>query len=203
MARSMFTALTLSAAAMAAQAAPSTMDGFLFVDGAAPFSFTEYDGIPAASTGILSEGVLGSLLASSAGTVSFTFLGKDADYRTNFDFNGLTLADETAVGSTISGAVEAGFIPFSFRSISLGETTSNGNTRQLTYISGIDTPAYGRFNFVIGFNDTLANDLVGGSDYDDFVIGVKFTPAVPESSTLALALAGLAGMGVVSRLRRR
>jgi len=54
------------------------------------------------------------------------------------------------------------------------------------------------YDFFLAYNDPYA----GVADYNDMVIGVNFTSAVPEPKDYALLLAGVLVMGTALRLRR-
>lgn len=170
-----------------------------------PLTFSGYNGQPATATGVYTSGFLGSLAASSAGTVSFTYLGNESGYSNAFSFSGITFTEANAVGTTASASVNAGTLDFSF-SDSKGASISNGTAStpvlgfailngNLTPVSG---PNYGPFDYVLGFNDSSAGD----ADYDDFVVGVNFTPisAVPLPASLPLLAAAL---GFFTFARRR
>ena len=66
---------------------------------------------------------------------------------------------------------------------------------------GVFTPYTdgGKFDFVIGFNDSSRVD----ADYDDLVVGFKATPAVPEPASSLAMLVGLAAFGLRLASRRR
>jgi hypothetical protein len=66
---------------------------------------------------------------------------------------------------------------------------------------GVFTPYTdgGKFDFVIGFNDSSRVD----ADYDDLVVGFKATPAVPEPASSLAMLVGLAAVGLRLGARRR
>lgn len=171
-----------------------------------PISFTGYNGQPANSTGTYSNGLLGTVIANSSGAITFTYLGNESGYSNSFTFFGNTLNESNSIGDTITSAsVDAGEINFSF-SDNQGGTISNGSAAaptlgfailngNLTPVSG---PNYGPFDYVLGFNDSSSGD----ADYDDFVVGVNFTPvsAVPLPASLPLMAAAL---GLFTFARRR
>lgn len=177
----------------------------LSVLGSTPLTFAGYNGQPSTATGIYTSGSLGALAASSAGTISFTYLGNESGYNNSFSFSGITFTEANSVGTTASASVNAGTLDFSF-SDSQGASVSNGTAAtpvlgfailngNLTPISG---PNYGPFDYVLGFNDSSSGD----ADYDDFVVGVNFTPisAVPLPASLPLLAAAL---GFFTFARRR
>ena len=59
------------------------------------------------------------------------------------------------------------------------------------------TNRFGTFQYLLGFNDSF----IGDADYDDFVVGVNFSP-VPEPETYAMLLAGLGLIGYSARRRK-
>jgi len=177
----------------------------LSVSGSSPLTFAGYNGQPSTATGTYSNGFLGTVVANSAGTISFTYLGNESGYSNAFSFSGITFTEANSVGTTASASVNAGTLDFSF-SDSQGASISNGSAStpvlgfailngNLTPISG---PNYGPFDYVLGFNDSSSGD----ADYDDFVVGVNFTPisAVPLPASLPLMAVAL---GFFTLARRR
>jgi len=162
-------------------------------------TFSGYDGQPAAVTGVLSEGVQGTLEALGAGTASFTYLGNESGNVNQFNFlvGGQVLNESSALGTTISGLVDPGAMSFSFTDLSTGGSFSNGDDA-IVYVADRKT-GYGTFSYIIGFNDNGSSD----GDFDDYVVGVNITPAVPEPSTYAMLLAGMGAMGFMMRRRRQ
>lgn len=177
----------------------------LSIFGSSPVSFTGYNGQPSTHTGMYTSGSLGTLVANSAGTVSFTYLGNESGYSNSFSFSGISFNESNAIGTTASASVNSGALSFNF-SDNQGGSSSNGSAAlpvlgfailngNLTPITG---PNYGPFDYVLGFNDSASGD----ADYDDFVVGVNFTPinAVPLPASLPLMAAAL---GLFTFARRR
>jgi hypothetical protein len=172
----------------------------LVVTGSSAATFSGYDGQPAAQTGVLTNGVHGSLESLLSGTATFTYLGNESGNSNLFTFTvgPQTLTEANLVGDTISGGIGAGPLGFSFTDTNTASTFGNGSTA-IVYVANVNTTSYGNFQYVIGFNDNGSAD----GDFDDFVVGVNVTTAVPEPETYALMLAGLGAMGFVARRRRR
>lgn len=146
---------------------------------------------------------LGTLTTDLAGTVTYSFIGKEAGYTNEFKGFGAGVIT-TAGGADIVDVVGAGPFAFSFATVlpvAAVSSTSNGDVFTL-----LSNPSFAifkgaegsGFQYILGFNDIGAGN---DSDFDDLVIGVNFTP-VPEPSTYALILAGLAAVGFVARRRR-
>ncbi len=146
---------------------------------------------------------LGTLTADFAGTVTYSFIGKEAGYFNEFKGAGAGVIN-SAGGADIVDTVGAGPLTFSFATLAPADalgSVSNGTVFTLTSnpsFAIFKGAAGSGFQYVLGFNDSgYGND----SDFDDLVIGVNFTP-VPEPGTYALILAGLAAVGFVARRRR-
>lgn len=202
----LFAAASLSVVlclASGAQAASTVVEGQLSVQDATGVSFTGYDGAPAQFTGTLDQGFSGTLSALTAGTLSFTYLGKEAAYSNAFSFNGQTLFDAAPAGSSLSAAIGAGTVAFRFTNVSLGQSYANGSIPQMVFVQNVQTARFGKFDFVVGFNDKPTGSPVGDTDFDDFVVGVKFAPsiAVPEPGTLLPMAMGLIGLAALVRRR--
>jgi hypothetical protein len=154
---------------------------------------------------------LGQLLTDQLGTIAFTYLGNESGYNDKL----LTVAGSTilteanSVGTTVTRAVNAiGAINFKFEG-NTGLYAING--LMSGWASGTSIGLIGKnmnvsgksFDYVLGYNDSAGAARLG--DWDDFVIGVKFTPvsAVPEPETYAMMLAGLGLMGSIVRRRNK
>ncbi|MEO7008708.1 MAG: PEP-CTERM sorting domain-containing protein [Caldimonas sp.] len=172
----------------------------LAVNGSSTKSFSGYDGEPATITGTLSSGVQGTLESLLAGTATFTYLGNESGNSNLFTFTlgPQTLTEANAIGTSVTGAIGAGALGFSFTDTNTASTFFNGSSA-LVYVPNVNTSSYGNFQYVIGFNDNGSSD----GDFDDFVVGVNVAAAVPEPETYALMLAGLGALGFVSRRRQR
>ncbi len=193
-------ATTLFLASGAAQASG------LSIFGSSPLSFSGYNGQPANATGVYTSGMLGSLSANGPGTVTFTYLGNESGYSNSFSFLGTFLNESNSVGDkTAAVSVNSGLLDFSFND-SQGASISNGTSAtpvlgfailngNLTPVNG---PDYGPFDYVLGFNDSSNGD----ADYDDFVVGVNFTPLSPVPLPASLPLLALA-LGFFTFARRR
>ena len=147
------------------------------------------------------NGTIGTLYIDGPGTVTFTYLGKEAGY-TNFffDVNGLPTPYlyATLFGATSTQTYQsAGNLVFSFGTSNpnAGVTVSNGsaqNTSPTFVIFGGGTSAY---QYILGYDDIGAGP---DRDFDDMVIGVNVT-TVPEPGMLGLLGLGLAAIGLARR----
>jgi len=168
-----------------------------------PKSFTGYDGQPLGVTGPESTGWFGALSADHAGTFSVTYLGNESGYSNKFKLTqdgGWYLTEADALGTTKSAQVDSGTLPFKFKD-SLGVSFYNGSAQ--TDVLGFmimqgQTNKYGTFDYLLGFNDSYRGD----ADYDDYVVGVNFTPS-PVPLPAAAWLFGSALLGFVSVSNRR
>lgn len=149
------------------------------------------------------------------GTLSVTFLGKEAGHQNLFAVAGaplLNMLNNVAVGFTDMTQVGAGALPFRFKDNDDNTAASNGgnagNGVHGSYVifgtrdpNGGWTPLTsfggGSYDLIIGWNDGAKVD----ADYDDHVLGLTLAP-VPEPGTYAMMLAGLAAMGFIARRRR-
>lgn len=185
--------------------------GTLEIANSTNVSFRGYDGQPLQVTGTEKKGWWGTLVATSAGVFSATYLGNESGYVDSYHFgtgNG-ALIEANQVGTTISQSVKAGTVSFSFSdNDGYGHTFKNGDQQQNRFgyvIMQGQNNSYGVFDYILGFNDSYTGD----ADYDDFVVGVKFTSAnppvvtpVPEPQTYAMMLAGFGLLGLSARRRK-
>lgn len=163
----------------------------------------------------------GTLMATGPGMFTFSYLGNESGYTNAFSLNiggaGM-LTENSALGSSVALQVGADnpmpsftFLttsPTGLASASNGQTFTDSSNPSFAVISNANGgnvlanwggSSYG-FQYVLGFNDAFSGDR----DFDDYKVGVNFVAApVPEPSTYALMLAGLAAVGFVARRRRR
>ena len=180
--------------------------GTLEIANSSAITFSNYDGQPLSVTGAENSGSWGSLVATSAGYFTATYLGNESGYvdKFSFGFGNGALLESNALGATTSMLVDAGTVDFSFSdNAGSGHTFKNGDKQQKPFGFAIlngQTNKYGTFDYLLGFNDSYAGD----ADYDDFVVGVKFTNVapVPEPQTYAMILAGLGLLGLSARRRK-
>jgi hypothetical protein len=196
-------ALTLAATGAQAQLAVNNSSGVVATSG--------LTGIPAQA------GNFGILSATSAGTVSFTYLGSEAGFlNAFFSVNSGSFLNQNAiysgmqpskVGDTFSSAVNAGQLNFSFstlRPLAYSSTVSNGDSFSTTSVSSFVISSGGVINgksydYLLRYDDSYAQ----GRDFNDLVIGVNFTAAVPEPKDYALLITGLTAMTFSLRRRQK
>lgn len=160
----------------------------------------------------------GTLSATVAGTVTYTYLGSEAGFTNGFGtastsfssllnqnaiYNGLK---PSQVGSSFSTGVDAGQLNFGFATVypsSYVGTVSNGQTYSASSVASFAIVSGGvvngnSYDFFLAYNDPFP----GAADYNDMVIGVSFISAVPEPKDYALLLTGLLFMGIAVRFQR-
>ena len=153
---------------------------------------------------------LGSLVTNQTGVVTFTFLGQESGYVDQFNLlvNGQSLFESNPIGTSISAAVNSlGAINFSF--------TENTGAANYAVNGGYWAPntsigligqnmafANKSYAYVLGYNDSAGTARLG--DWDDFAVGVNFTPTtpVPEPETYAMLMAGLGILGWTARRKK-
>lgn len=176
----------------------------LYIDNASAITFSGYNGQPASITGVQTSGLWGALGAMT-GKVKFTYLGQESGYwdkfKSTFGAGTATITEAAALGTSISTHVPditaAGLLPFWFTD-NHGGVFHNGDAQ--TPVLGFaimqgQTNQYGKFDYLIGFNDGFQAD----ADYDDFVVGVS---SVPLPAALPLMASGLGLLGFAGFRRK-
>jgi hypothetical protein len=196
----------------------ATGDNFKF----SGYNSTDANG-PVAQTGYRNVGQFGSfsIVGNGGGLFSATYLGDESGYNNKY-FQNLSLGNqvmgENVLGSTISANIAGpGLIDFGFYTDGLWNSTfkngdvSNGvlgfavlkefvNNYQSVSSAGYNnTTSLGTFDFILGFNDKY----IGDADYDDYQVGIKYTPnAVPLPSALPLLATAIGLFGFGANRRR-
>lgn len=155
----------------------------------------------------------GQMVALSDVTLTFTFVGFEAQWIDNFLVNGVQVfQNQTAtIGDTYVVNVAAGVIDFGFDTNvgNGGESVSNLNPPparddfvDMFYgrcdKSGASTADVGQ-SFCMSPDD---GGLGPDDNHDDLVVKVSAVPAVPEPASLAIFGAALAGFGLLRRRRQ-
>jgi hypothetical protein len=190
----------LAVSAAGAQAALTYDAGATFLDSIAN------NNVPAYGSGLLD-----SLISSTAGNLTITFLGKEAGHVNLFSLGSVELRNTAVEGTSVVASVVAGALPFRFKDENDSTSAPNGGNSgapQGSYVI-FGTKGQGSFapltsykgksyDLIIGWNDGSTVD----ADYDDHVLGLTLAP-VPEPETYAMMLAGLGAMVFVARRRQR
>jgi len=154
---------------------------------------------------------LGALETNETGTITFTYLGQESGYNNKFylTIGATQMLTENPIGTQASAFVDTtGAVSFKFEG-NTGKFAINGGTwasgtsigligTNMTVSSGL---AAGNYQYVIGYNDSAGASTLG--DWDDYVVGVNFPPAVPEPEIYAMMGLGLGLMGWVGRRRKQ
>ncbi|HTZ00484.1 MAG TPA: PEP-CTERM sorting domain-containing protein [Rhodocyclaceae bacterium] len=156
------------------------------------------------------------------GTVTYTYLGSGAGYGNNFEVDGATVFSNhgaTIVGATFSAGVSTGLLDFGFLTPSPTSYSSHSSylVTDATVVGDLATTAAcpgancrqgvfgivadprlakGSYQYLLIYNDPVTS---GDHDYNDMVVGVNFTPAVPEPGSYAMIVAGLGLLSAVCR----
>jgi len=203
--KNLLTAAALAAAAFGAQAQLAYSTAGTYIPNIAG------NDVPVFTSGL--EDAL--ITTALPGTLSVTFLGKEAGHQNLFAVAGtplLNMLNNVAVGFTDMTQVGAGALPFRFMDNNDGTAAPNGgnasNGVHGSYVifgsrdkdggwTALTSYGGGTYDLIIGWNDGAKVD----ADYDDHVLGLTLAP-VPEPGTYAMMLAGLAAMGFIARRRR-
>ena len=181
---------------------------------------------PVAQTGFRNVGQFGSfsIVGEGGGVFSATYLGDESGFNNNYSQSlslGNQVLGENSIGSTVSAYISGpGLIDFGFYSTN---STAPGisefrNGQAAGSILGFavlkerlispnplltagynNSTTLGMFDFLIGFNDNFSGD----ADYDDYVVGIKYTPnAVPVPAALPLLATAIGLFGFAANRRR-
>jgi hypothetical protein len=142
-----------------------------------------------------STGMVGSLQANQAVTLTVTYLGYEAA-NINFLTLGTKLANSATniatIGDTFVIDIGSGLVNIGFG----GSGTFGYITNGASSIVSID-PTGTSYDYILGFNDGGSSD----GDFDDYVIGLNAAPSlVPLPNALPLMAAAI---GIFGMARRR
>jgi len=159
---------------------------------------------------------LGLLNTNEAGTITFTYLGQESGYINSFHLTiGPTqhLYESNPVGTPVSAFVSnLGPISFKFEGDTDRYAVNGGHWDSGTSIGLIGQNmtissggGAGNYAFVLGYDDSAGAAKLG--DWDDFVVGVNFSPSqvitpVPEPEIYAMMGIGLGLVGWIGRRRK-
>jgi hypothetical protein len=175
----------------------------LSLDSPDAYSFT---GFNAPGVGSFSSGLFATVWVSGPATVTYEYMGSESGYNTSLFatfFSGTGTVIESAGSRAVGTVNTGGILDFSFwdgvgsrihNSLGAGFT---GTSNPSFLILGSGATRSGATSYLLGYNDSFRGD----ADFDDLVVRVSVSP-IPEPSTYALMLAGLAAVGFVARRRR-
>ncbi len=190
--------------ALLAMSAMTANANGLSIANSTAITFSGYDGQPAVYTGARSSGFTGEVWADVAGTLEAVYLGQESANVNRFRFQlGNAIDESDSIGTSIFRTTGAGLIDFRFRDLTTNTSFINGSSLSFAILNGVLNPRrgatnYGPFDFLVGLNDNGSSD----GDFDDMVIGLRYTPAsvpVPAALPLFASALGLLGFGAARR----
>lgn len=144
--------------------------------------------------------VSGTLMASQAGTLTFSYLGSEAGHSDSFFGSSAgSFNNKSSTNNAFSMTTTGGPLSFYFKDVTSNTLVSNGGIYSQDFQNSFGLKQESNNSYLLLYNDYVKH---GDKDFDDMVVRVVFAP-VPEPESYAMFLAGLGLMGVIALRRQK